>query len=210
MRIGFLGTGFVARAVAAGAAAAGHDVVLGSRDPKAAADRELGLPVTGLAEAVEHGGIVVNATPGTVSLELLGELRERLAGRILLDIAVGLTDDMALAHPNSSIGEQLQRALPETRVVKTLATMDSAAMVDPGGLSGESTVFLSGDDAGAKAEVGALLGDLGWPAGSRLDLGGIETARGQEHFALLFIGIAGALGTYTFNIKVVPSKKAAK
>ncbi|WP_405797157.1 NADPH-dependent F420 reductase [Streptomyces sp. NBC_01506] len=210
MRIGFLGTGNVARAVATAAAAAGHDVVLGSRDPKAAADRELGLPVAGLTEAVEHGETVVNATPGTVSLELLGGLRKELAGKILLDIAVGLTDDMALAHPNSSIGEQLQRALPDTRVVKTLVTMDSAAMVDPGGLSGESTVFLSGDDAGAKAEVGALLGDLGWPADSRLDLGGIETARGQEHHALLFIGIAEALGTHTFNIRVVPPKTVAK
>lgn len=210
MRIGFIGTGNVARAVAAAARAAGHDVVLGSRDPKAAADRELGLPVVGVTEAVEHGRIVVNATPGTVSLELLGALRAKLAGRILLDIAVGLTDEWELAHPNSSIGEQLQRGLPDTRVVKTFATMDSAAMVDPGGLTGDSTVFLSGDDAAAKAEVGALLGDLGWPADSRLDLGGIETARGQEHFALLFMAIAGALGTHTFNIRVVPPKTAPK
>lgn len=79
-------------------------------------------------------------------------------------------------------------------------------MTDPGALSGGSTVFLSGDDAEAKARVVALLEDLGWPADSRLDLGGIETSRGQEHFALLFLGIADALGTYTFNIRVVPPK----
>ncbi|WP_330174773.1 NAD(P)-binding domain-containing protein [Streptomyces sp. NBC_01498] len=206
MRIGFLGTGFVARAVAVAAATAGHDVVLGSRHPEAAADREPPLPVVGLTAAVEHGEIVVNATPGTVSLELLGGLREKLKGKVLLDIAVGLTGERGLAHPNSSIGEQLQRALPATRVVKTLCTMDSATMTDPGALSGGSTVFLSGDDAEAKARVVALLEDLGWPADSRLDLGGIETSRGQEHFALLFLGIADALGTYTFNIRVVPPK----
>lgn len=99
MRIGFLGTGFVARAVAVAAATAGHDVVLGSRHPEAAVDREPPLPVVGLTAAVEHGEIVVNATPGTVSLELLGGLREKLKGKVLLDIAVGLTGERGWRTP---------------------------------------------------------------------------------------------------------------
>ncbi|MFE4334406.1 hypothetical protein ACFRQM_34865 [Streptomyces sp. NPDC056831] len=65
-------------------------------------------------------------------------------------------------------------------------------------------VFLSGDDAEAERTIGRLLDDLGRPASSRMDLGGIATARGQEHFALLFLGVAGALGTHVFNINVVP------
>ncbi|CAM5659747.1 oxidoreductase [Streptomyces purpurascens] len=73
----------------------------------------------------------------------------------------------------------------------------------PGDLDGPSTVFLSGDDAEAKRTTGRLLTDLGWPPSSQLDIGGIRTARGQEHFALLFMGIAGGLGSHTFNINVV-------
>ncbi|MFI9777838.1 hypothetical protein ACIHCV_24500 [Streptomyces sp. NPDC051956] len=49
----------------------------------------------------------------------------------------------------------------------------------------------------------ALLTDLGRPESRHLDLGGIGTARGREHFALLFLGVASALGGYGLNIKVV-------
>lgn len=102
----------------------------------------------------------------------------------------------------------LQEAFPRTPVVKTLCTMDSTAMVAPGSLAGPTTVFLSGNDAAAKRTTAILLTDLGWPPDSHLDLGSITTARGQEHFALLFIGIMGALHTHTFNIKVVRGEDA--
>jgi predicted dinucleotide-binding enzyme len=200
-KIGFLGTGNVAKSVAAGAAAAGHNVVLGSRDP--GSKTHFDLPVVTLAEAAAHGDIVVNATPGTESLALVTALAPQLAGKVLLDIAVGLTDTMELAHPNSSIGEQIQQALPDTKVVKTLCTMDSVVMIAPDLLSGPSNVFLSGDDTDAKEQVGALLADFGWSDESRFDLGGITTARGQEHMALLFIGVATTLGMHTFNFNVV-------
>lgn len=211
MRIGLIGTGNVARAVAAGAVAAGHDVVLGSRDPKA---REgLDHPVVSVAEAAAHGEIVVNATPGTESVDVLKEVGEHLAGKVLLDIAVGyhVSDegDFSLAHPNSSVGEQIQRALPEVRVVKTLCTMDSTVMADPAekladGATG--TVFLSGDDPAAKERVGALLTEFGWPAAAQLDLGGIVTARGQEHLSLLFVAVMGATGSHTFNFQFVRAR----
>ncbi len=148
----------------------------------------------------------MNATPGNVSVELLRSIgASALAGKVLIDVGVGLTDDYSeLSHPNSSLGEQIQEAFPLTPVVKMLCTMDSTAMTAPGSLEGPSTVFLSGNDAAAKRTAGRLLTDLGWPPSSQLDIGGITTARGQEHFALLFMGIAGGLGSHTFNIKVVP------
>ncbi|MFD5574480.1 NADPH-dependent F420 reductase [Streptomyces cadmiisoli] len=203
MRVGLLGTGNVARALARGWRAAGHDVLLGSRRPEERTD--LGLPVAGLGETAAHAEVLVNATPGTVSVELLRSIgAPALAGTLLIDVGVGLSDDYTeLSHPNSSLGEQIQAAFPLTPVVKTLCTMDSTVMTDPGGLDGPSTVFLSGDDADAKRTTGRLLTDLGWPASSQLDIGGITTARGQEHFAFLFMGIADGLGAHTFNIKVV-------
>ncbi|MCF1592107.1 NADPH-dependent F420 reductase [Streptomyces muensis] len=204
MRIGLFGTGNVARALAQGWRAAGHDALLGSRSPKERTD--LGLPVADLSETTAHAEVLVNATPGNVSVDLLRSIgASALADKVLIDVGVGLTDDYTeLSHPNSSLAEQIQRAFPLTPVVKTLCTMDSTAMIAPDSLEGPSTVFLSGDDAAAKQLTGRLLTDLGWPPSSQLDIGGITSARGQEHFALLFMGIAGGLGAHTFNIKVVP------
>ncbi|MEV0241239.1 NAD(P)-binding domain-containing protein [Streptomyces sp. NPDC050674] len=209
MRIGLLGTGNVARALAHGWGAAGHDVLLGSRKPEDRTD--LGLPVAGLDETAAHAEVLVNATPGNVSLDLLRSLgAPALAGTPLIDVGVGLSDDYTrLSHPNSSLAEQIQEAFPLTPVVKTLCTMDSTAMIAPDGLAGPSTVFLSGDDPEAKRTVGRLLTDLGWPDSSHLDIGDITTARGQEHFAFLFMGIAHGLGSHTFNIRVVPRADAA-
>ncbi|MEU6083655.1 NAD(P)-binding domain-containing protein [Streptomyces sp. NPDC047108] len=202
MRIGLLGTGHVARALGAAWATAGHDILLGSRSPEDRAD--LGLPVASPAEAAAHAEVLVNATPGTESLNVLtGIGAAALDETVLIDAAIGFTPEGTLSHPVESLGEVLQRTFPGTRVVKTLCTMTASVMADPGGLTEPGTVFLSGDDAAAKDTTERLLGDLGWPEASRLDIGGIETARGQEHFALLFLGIAGGLGTHTFNVRVV-------
>ncbi|MFI6014177.1 NADPH-dependent F420 reductase [Streptomyces sp. NPDC051243] len=203
MRIGLLGTGNVARALARGWSAAGHDVLLGSRSPQDRTD--LGLPVADLSATAAHAEVLVNATPGDVSVEVLRSIgAPALTGTLLIDVAVGLSPDYTqLSHPNSSLGEQIQQAFPQTPVVKTLCTMDSTVMIAPGSLEGPSTVFLSGDDTEAKRTTGRLLADLGWPPSSQLDIGGITTARGQEHFAFLFMGIADGLGAHAFNINVV-------
>lgn len=212
MRIALIGTGNVGRALAKAWAAAGHDVVLGSRDPAAKEDlaKVLGVPVVGLAAAAEHGEAVVNVTPGTESVATLRAVgAAALAGKLLIDIAVGFTEEphgMALSHPGVSLGEEIQAAFPEARVVKTFSTMDAIVMTAPGDLTGPSTVFLSGNDPQAKKATATLLTDLGWPESAHMDLGGIETARGQEHFALLFMGIAGALGSYDFGLQVVPHR----
>lgn len=212
MRIGILGTGNVGRALAAAWLRAGHDVVLGSRRP---GDEELltgvkellqaGLRVDDPAGTAAHAEVIVNATPGTASVALLESIgAPALAGKVLLDVAVGFLEDESLSHQVVSLGEEIQRAFPDTRVVKSLCTIDREVMVAPDSLVGPSTVFLSGEDAEAKRVVGGLLADLGWPAESLLDLGGIVTARGQEHFALLFVGIALATGDFRFNIRFVP------
>ncbi|WP_406390656.1 NADPH-dependent F420 reductase [Streptomyces sp. NBC_00887] len=211
MRIGILGTGHVGRALAMGWARAGHDVVLGSRRPDDAQLRsELAsavgddIPVVDTAAAVAGAEVLVNATPGTASVALLGGVgAPALAGKVLIDVAVGFGEDNTLSHPVESLGEEIQRTFPDLRVVKTLCTVDARLMVAPDSVEGPSTLFLSGDDAEAKVTAGALLNDLGWPSESLLDLGGITTARGQEHYSLLFMGIAEALGSYGFGVRVV-------
>ncbi|MFF5973586.1 NADPH-dependent F420 reductase [Streptomyces sp. NPDC012769] len=204
MRIGILGTGNVGRALAGAWNAAGHEVVLGSRKPDETAAHGGNVPVVSTEAAVAAADVVVNATPGTASLALLTSVgAPALAGKVLLDVAVGFTDAGDLSHLGESLGEELQRAFPDTRVVKTLCTLDRLVMIAPDSLEGPSTVFLSGDDPTAKDTVRGLLHDLGWSPDSVLDLGGIATARGQEHFSLLFIPVAQAVGSYRFGLRVV-------
>lgn len=224
MKIAVLGTGSVGPAIATALSELGHDVVIGTRDPQAtlartepgatggpafsqwhASHQEIG--VTTLADAAAASELVVNATNGAASLQALTAAgAENLAGKILMDIANPL--DFSKGFPPSlnpvnddSLGEQIQRAFPEAKVVKTLNTMTNSVMVDPMHVAGgDHTVFVSGNDAEAKAAVAGILKALGHT--DVLDLGDITTARGAEMILPLWVRIWGALGTGDFNFKV--------
>ncbi|KPI31833.1 6-phosphogluconate dehydrogenase NAD-binding protein [Actinobacteria bacterium OV450] len=177
--IAVLGNGRVGGNLAAALIRAGHEVTVADRAPGAAAD------------AARTARIVINATPGAGSLERLAALREELRGKILIDVSNAITDGpdglpADLLHPGSSLAEQLQEALPETRVVKTLNTMLYPVMTAPATLTQPPTAFLSGEDPLAKETVRELLTDLGWNKEWITDLGGIRTARATEA-AILFV-----------------------
>jgi predicted dinucleotide-binding enzyme len=201
MQIGILGTGNVAQTLARRWSEAGHQLTFGSRDPASRGD--LGAPVTTHHNVVTGSELVVNATPGSESLQLAEEIgAATFAGKVLVDVANAVTPAFDLMYPNSSLAEKLQAALPEARVVKTMNTAAMSVMTEPGVLP-PTSVFVSGDDAGAKAMVTALLGDFGWPAESVVDLGGIASARGPEHYVLMFAALMRSLGTEKFNIRLV-------
>ncbi|MFB6809981.1 NADPH-dependent F420 reductase [Streptomyces sp. NPDC056387] len=177
--IAVLGNGRVGGNLAAALSRAGHEVTVADRAPGAA------------AEAARTARIAINATPGAGSLERLAALREELRGKILIDVSNATTDGpdglpADLLHPGSSLAEQLQEALPETRVVKTLNTMLYPVMTAPAALTQRPTAFLSGEDPLAKETVRELLTDLGWNKEWITDLGGIRTARATEA-AILFV-----------------------
>ncbi|MFF9646737.1 NADPH-dependent F420 reductase [Kitasatospora aureofaciens] len=177
--IAVLGNGRVGGSLATALTRAGHELTVADRAPGAAAD------------AVRAARIVINATPGAGSLERLAALREELRDKILVDVSNATTDGpdglpAGLVYPGSSLAEQLQDALPETRVVKTLNTMLFPVMTAPATLTQAPTAFLSGDDPQAKQTVGELLSDLGWRKEWITDLGRIQTARATEA-AILFV-----------------------
>jgi predicted dinucleotide-binding enzyme len=160
MRIGILGTGNVATTLARHWLAAGHQVTLESRDP--ASRDSLGVPVTSLREAVAGSDVVVNATPGAVSLEVAEEIgAAAFEGKVVIDVANAGTPSFELVYPNSSLAEKLQTALPAARVVKTLNTAAMTVLTEPAVLP-PSSVFVSGDDADAKEATASLLQDFGW------------------------------------------------
>ncbi|MER5465750.1 NAD(P)-binding domain-containing protein [Streptomyces sp. NPDC002668] len=177
--IAVLGNGRVGGNLATALTRAGHEVTVADRTPGAAAD------------AARTARIVINATPGDGSLDRLAALREELRDKILVDVANATLDGLdglpaALLYPGSSLAEQLQEALPETRVVKTLNTMLFPVMTAPATLTQTPTAFLSGEDPQAKQTVRELLTDLGWHKAWITDLGGIQTARATEA-AILFV-----------------------
>jgi predicted dinucleotide-binding enzyme len=227
MNIGIFGTGFVAQTVGGALAAKGHEVVLGTRDVEAALARTekgpYGNPppaqwlqgranttLGSFAEAAQAGDILVNATSGAGSLPALEAAgAARLDGKILIDIANPL--DFSRGFPPSlsvcntdSLGEQIQRAFPGLKVVKVLNTLNAGLMVNPAALAGDHVLFMSGNDAGAKAEVAALLGQwFGWQARNIIDVGDISTARGTEMLLPLWVRLFAAFGNPQFNFNIV-------
>jgi predicted dinucleotide-binding enzyme len=201
MRLAILGTGNVAQTLARRLSETGHEVTLGSRNP---ASREgLDAPVVSLADAVAGNDVVINATPGAASLEVVeGIGAAAFEGTVLIDVANANTPSFELVYPNSSLGEKLQAALPGAKVVKTMNTAAMTVMTEPAALP-PSSVFVSGDDAAAKATVTSLLAGFGWPEDSIVDLGGIASARGTEHYFLMFAALMQSVGSPKFNIRLV-------
>lgn len=212
MRFGVLGTGMVGQAVGGKLAELGHEVMMGSRtagNEKAVAwaERTGGREGT-FADAAAFGEIVVNATRGERSLEALQSAgSENIAGKILIDIADALQHDAGFPAPlvvcnTDSLGEQIQRAFPKARVVKTLNTVNISVMVNPASVPGDHVVFVSGNDEDAKRTVVEILGDIGWPEGRVYDLGDISTARGPEMYMALWLRLIRIMGGPGFNIEL--------
>jgi 8-hydroxy-5-deazaflavin:NADPH oxidoreductase len=199
MKLGILGTGHVATTLGPAWSKA-HEVTLGSRD---AAARSGDFPVRPLDETVRDADIVVNAILGSVAVDVISGIEPGVfSGKTLVDVANATTPAFDLVYPNSSLAEHLQAARPDARVVKSMNHAAITTIVNPH-LIGPSSVFLSGDDAAAKAQAAGLLRDLGWSDDDIIDLGGIETARGPEHYLVLFARLAGLLRTEAFNIRVI-------
>lgn len=211
MKIAVLGTGMVGQTIGSKLVALGHEVRMGSRtagNDKATAwvaQAGRGASEGTFADAAAFGELVFNCTAGVASLQALEAAgASNLAGKVLLDLSNPL--DFSQGFPptlsvcnDDSLGEQIQRAFPQTKVVKTLNTMANPIMVDPSRIPGEHEVFVSGDDAEAKATVSGFLREqFGW---SRVtDLGDISTARGTEAWLLLWTRLYGALGHADFNL----------
>jgi hypothetical protein len=223
MKIGILGSGVVGQTLGGKLARNGNDVVLGTRDPSRLDEGkgmggtlrdwlELAGPGARLgtfAEAARHGEVLFNATAGTVSLEALEQAgRENLSGKIVIDVSNpldfsrGMPPTLTVSNTDS-LGERIQGAYPDAKVVKTLNTVNATVMVEPRQLAdGDHHLFVSGNDAAARASVVALLKrEFGWK--EVIDLGDITTARGTEMLLPLWVRLYAAFGSPQFNFRVV-------
>ena len=212
MKFGVLGTGMVGLAISNRLAELGHEVMIGTREPAKSGDKlkskNEAVRVGTFAESATFGQILFNATNGAGALEALNMAGEsNLNGKVLVDISEPL--DFSNGMPpalfvsnTDSLGEQIQRAFPQVKVVKTLNTITANVMVYPQHVAnGDHHVFVSGNDAQAKEQVVDILKSFGWI--HILDLGDITTARATEMYIAIWLRLWGTLGTGMFNIKVM-------
>jgi 8-hydroxy-5-deazaflavin:NADPH oxidoreductase len=213
MRIGILGTGVVGQTIGSKLVQLRHDVKMGGRtagNEKA----ENWVKASGarashdtFANAAAFGEIVFNCTSGMASLEALRQAGEKnLDGKVLVDVAnpldfsQGMPPTLSVCNTDS-LGEQIQRAFPNVRVVKTLNTMNTNVMVDPRLVPGESDVFVSGNDVAAKRQVTEILTEwFGWR--SVVDLGDITSARGTEMLLPIWLRLWGTFKTPNINFHI--------
>jgi len=228
MKIGIIGSGVVAQTLGAKLVELGHDVVLGTRDAsklddkknmagtlrewlaavaKVARGEAKGRVVT-FVEAAAHGDLLINATHGQASVDALKLARaDKVGPKVLIDTANELDFSKGmppgvLASWSNCLAERIQAAFPNLKVVKSLNTVGAPVMVAPQALAGgEHTIFVSGNDAAAKAAAAELLKSFGWK--DVLDLGDIATARAPEMLMAMWLHMWRATGTGIVNVKVV-------
>jgi 8-hydroxy-5-deazaflavin:NADPH oxidoreductase len=212
-RVGVLGSGEVGRRLAGGFAKYGHDVTLGTRDPDKAELREwlagegAGVKCATFAAAAEHGELVVLAVLGNAAEVAIAEAgADNFAGKVVidamnpLDFSAGFPPKLSISGEDS-LGERVQRALPDAHVVKAFNTIGSPYFVDPNLRDGPPTMLIAGNDAAAKQVVGHVLAEFGWP--EPVDLGGIESSRELEAICIAWVKIGGQRGAWDHGFKLL-------
>ena len=226
MKIAILGTGMVGQAIAGKMSSLRHTVYMGTRNAEETKLRQDVNRRTGISFAEWHknypdvevvnyenlpsnSGLFVNAASGYASLEALKKVgREKFKNKTLLDISNPL--DFSGGMPPSlfvcntdSLAEQIQREFPDSKVVKSLNTMNCLIMMNPSLIPGDHSVFLSGNDSDAKAEVRSLLNSVGWKDSNIIDLGDITTARSAEMILPIWLRLRSAFNSADFNFHIV-------
>jgi len=229
MKFAVIGTGNVGQSIASRLAGLGHEVMIGTRNlkEKLAVEEKDGygnppfkdwhksnskVLLGTFTDAAQFGKIIINATHGGSSLAALNLAgTKNLSGKILIDISNPL--DFSKGMPPSllpglnntnSLGEEIQKSFPETKVVKTLNTMWCGLMVNPGMIGGGDHInYLSGNDAEAKVEVKKVLKQFGWKEENLLDLGDITGARATESLLPIWLRVWSVTQNGAFNFRLV-------
>ena len=218
MKYGVLGTGDVAQTIASKLIQLGHSVMMGSRDAnneksinwakKNGNNAKYGT----FADAASFGERVFNCVKGIFAIEALKLAGiNNLKGKILIDLTNpyiykdGHISLDAKYSGNTSLGEEIQKLIPETKVVKTLNYLGCNLMTNPDKLNDNITGFYCGNDVKAKESVREILGNFGWK--ETFDLGDISMSRYTEMLGAFWVPVYGQLGNMNWGIKLVKDLK---
>lgn len=202
--VAVIGSGMVGQALASGLAKYSYDVTVASREGKQV-DGWNGK-VAKFAEAVAPADVVVLAIKGSAAEDVVHGLATQLAGKTVIDV----TNPIADAPPDNgvirffttldeSLMERLQRLAPDARFVKAFSSVGAGSMVNPNFGGTKPSMFIAGNDPGAKREVTEILDQLGWETE---DMGGAEAARAIEPLCILWCipGFARNEWTHAFKL----------
>lgn len=194
MKIGVLGSGIVAQTLAGGFLKHGYEVMMGTRDQAKLAEWRGKNPKAhagSFSEAAAFGEAIVLAVKGAAATEVLSAAgSQNLAGKLVMDTCNPIAD----LPPNNgvlrfftnldeSLMERLQKEFPSAHLVKAFNSVGAARMVNPEFKAGKPTMFICGENAGAKTTVTRILDDFGWETA---DMGGVEAARAVEPLCMLW------------------------
>ena len=198
MKVGIIGSGDVGRKLADGFIELGHSVRIGSRDPNQSKITEWidkhgkeNASSGTFADTAVFGEIIVLATLWTGTTEAIHLANpQNLANKVVIDVtnpldfSKGMPPSLIIGHTDSA-GEIIQRMLPDSKVVKSFNIVGNPHMIHPDFPGGKPTMFICGNDEGAKKIVtNDILSKFGWET---IDIGGIEGSRLLEPLALLWI-----------------------
>jgi predicted dinucleotide-binding enzyme len=213
MRVGVMGSGEVGRRLAEGFSARSHAAMIGSRDPSKAELRDWlsgdgsGVEAGSFEQAAAHGELIVLAVLGSAAEEAIADAGpDNFRGKIVidamnpLDFSGGFPPKLSISGEDS-LGERVQRALPDARVVKAFNTIGNLYFVDPSFSEGQPTMLIAGDDQEAKDTVRDVLTDFGWS--DTLDIGGIEGSRELEAICIVWVKIGGARGAWDHGFRLL-------
>ena len=194
MKVGILGSGDVAKALASGFLKHGHDVLMGTRSPAKLADWAKQNPkgrIGSFAEAAKFADLAVLAVKGTVAADALRAAgAANLGGKSVIDATNPISDLPPVngvlrffTNLDESLMERLQREFENLHFVKAFNSVGSASMVNPQFKGGKPSMFICGNADAAKTVVTGVLDQFGWET---VDMGKAEAARAIEPLCMLW------------------------
>lgn len=212
-RVGVLGSGEVGRRLASGFHGCGHEVMIGTREPDKSDLREwvsgdgAGIAAGTFTECAAYGTLLVLAVLGDAAEAVIAAAGpENFSGKVVidamnpLDFSAGFPPRLSISGEDS-LGERVQRALPDAKVVKAFNIIGNPYFVEPSFSEGQPTMLIAGNDEGAKATVRDVLTDFGWS--DIVDIGGIEGSRELEAICSVWVKIGGVRNAFDHGFKLL-------
>lgn len=194
MKIGVIGSGTVGEVLSNGFLKHGYRVMRGSRAPAKLTAWKDGAgqnASTGtLSQTAAYGEVVVLAVKGSAAEDAVTACQGALNGKAVIDTTNPIDErppEAGVLHffttHDESLLERLQRVAPGAHFVKAFSSVGSGLMVNPALREGRPTMFICGNDAAAKVQVGTILDQFGWDSA---DMGQAPAARAIEPLCMLW------------------------
>jgi len=211
MRVGVIGSGDVGKALAAGFLKHGHETMIGTRDPAKLADWQKQNPkarVGGFSETAAFGEAVALAVKGGIAAEALRAAgSQNLKGKLVIDACNPIADAPPVngvlrlfTTLDESLMEQLQKEFPDAHLVKAFNSVGAGQFVNPQYKNGRPTMFICGNDGGAKMTATKILDQFGWEIA---DMGKVEAARAIEPLCMLWCILGFTKNEWTHAFKLL-------